>query len=148
MNISIFNKPYTVRRFGEQKIIKGYATCEHEDITVHIHVHPGSDQVKANPQGITRAKRLEGHGSVELFTANEQTNRQGDLLNYNGEWYECVSCVFWDHTLLKHYNYQFALVPRAAKTTHSVGLPVSDGSNECDEFPWYIGNGGSCGACK
>ena len=31
MNISLFNKLYWIRRFGEQKNIKGYLVSEHHD---------------------------------------------------------------------------------------------------------------------
>jgi len=113
MNITLFNKYYWIRRFGVQREVKGYLVSSNEDFVVHIHVHPlGTDQQQALPEGERRLKHLEGHGTVQLLVADERLNRKGDLLYYGGEWYECKSCVLWDHTILEHYNYQFMLVPQ------------------------------------
>lgn len=122
MNIAIFNKKYWVRRFGEPKNVRGYITSDRKDFAVSLHIHPmGSDAMQALPEGERRMKHLEGHGTDELIPANQETGVKGDLLLYHGEWYECTSAQFWDHTLLSHTNYQFCLVPtnspRAADIT-------------------------------
>ena len=112
MNIALFNRKYWVRRFGEQRVVRGFVTNDHTDFVASLHVHPsGSDQQQQLPEGERRLKRLEGHASIELRVGNEQTHTKGDLLYYHGEWYECVSAQFFDHTLLSHLNYQFVLVP-------------------------------------
>lgn len=128
MNITIFNKKYWLRRFGEQKNVRGYLTSPQEDMVVSIHVHPlGTDSISALPEGERKLKRLEGHGGIELFTANEQTGQKADLLYYHGDWYECLSCQLWDHTLLSHYNYQFVLVTRnAGRSTDIENEPTTD----------------------
>lgn len=111
MNISLFNKKYWMRRFGEQKEVQGYLTYTRTDFVASIHVHPsGSDSTKAQPEGARRIKRLEGHGEIPLLVADETKGQKADLLYYQGDWYDCVSCQMWDHTLLSHYNYQFVLV--------------------------------------
>lgn len=112
MNITIFNKKYWVRRFGEPKNVRGYITSGREDFVVSLHVHPmGSDAMQALPEGERKMKHLEGHGTVVLIPANQETGIKGDLLLYRGEWYECTAVQEWDHTLLSHINYQFCLVP-------------------------------------
>ena len=87
MNITIFNKKYWVRRFGEPKNVRGYITSGR------------------------KMKHLEGHGTAALIPANQETGVKGDLLFYHGEWYECTAAQEWDHTVLSHINYQFCLVP-------------------------------------
>lgn len=121
MNITIFNKKYWRRRFGEPRNVRGYITSGREDDVVSLHVHPmGADAMQALPEGERKMKHLEGHGTDILIPANQETGVKGDLLFYKGEWYECTAAQEFDHTLLGHLNYQFCLVPtnspRAADT--------------------------------
>ena len=128
MNITLFNKKYWVRRFGEQKEIRGYFTAGYSDFVASLNVHPlGSDQMQALPEGERRLKHLEAHGSDVLIVANQDTGVKGDLLLYDGEWYECTAAQKWDHTILSHLNYQFVLVPNdAARSADTQNPPTSD----------------------
>lgn len=128
MNIRIFNKKYWLRRFGEQRIVKGYLTSGYTDIVIDANIHPlGTDQVTALPEGERKIKRLEGHGEIPLMVADEKRNIKGDLLLYHGDWYECNSCQLWDHTLLSHYNYQFVMVAWDAARSIDLGnIPETD----------------------
>lgn len=127
MNIRLFNKNYWLRRFGEQKIIRGYECSTYFDSVLNANIHPMStDKVNALPEGLRHMKYLEGHGEVELKTANENEHKKGDLLFYHGEWYECISCQFWDHTVLSHYNYQFGLVPQDSSDTYDLSQPEGE----------------------
>lgn len=139
MNITLFNKKYWIRRFGEQRVVRGYVTSDWSEFVASIHVHPGSSQQTALPEGERRLKRLEGHGNIELYPADQTANRKGDLLFYHGEWYECVSCVMFDHTYLSHWNYQFTQVPADVKNP--------DIQNEPAESPemWVPKDGGDTG---
>ncbi len=134
MNITLFNKKYWIRRFGEQRLVRGYLTNTHTDFVASIHVHPlGTDQQQALPEGERRLKHLEGHGIISLCVADERLNRKGDLLYYGGEWYECRSCVLWDHTILSHYNYQFMLVPQDGSWSADLdGPPATDPNSAGD----------------
>jgi len=127
MNIRLFNRKYWLRRFGVQKVVKGYLTSGHKDVVVSIHVHPaGTDTISALPEGERRTKRLEGHGEVDITPANQDTGCKGDLLYYYGDWYECVSSQPWRTTMLSHYNYQFVLVPRDASGVIDMEAPAGD----------------------
>lgn len=124
MNIRLFNKNYWIRRFDEQKEVRGYLTSGYHDFTASLHIHPlSTDQQQALPEGERKIKRLEGHGEIELIVANQDANRKGDLLYYHGDWYECVNSQLHDHTILSHYNYQFTPVPRDAARTPDIENP-------------------------
>lgn len=128
MNITLFNKKYWVRRFGEQKEVRGYFTAGYSDFIANLNVHPmGSDQMQALPEGERKLKRLEAHGSDALIVANQDTGVKGDLLLYDGDWYECISAQKWDHTILSHLNYQFVIVPNdAARSVDTANPPTAD----------------------
>lgn len=129
-NITLFNKNYWIRRFGEQRAVRGYITCDHTDFVASLNVHPsGSDQQQALPEGERRIKRLEAHGTAVLVVANEKLNQKGDMLYYQGEWYECVGAQMWDHTVLNHWNYSFVLVPTdGASSIDLDDPPIADPS--------------------
>ena len=72
MNIRLFNKTYWIRRFGEQKVVKGYVTSGYSDFQASLHIHPlSTDQQQALPEGERTIKRLEGHGEIKLLVANQ-----------------------------------------------------------------------------
>ena len=126
MNIRLFNKPYIIRRFGEQSEVKGYLTADHEDFLVSMDVSPsGTDVNQALPEGERRIKRLQGFSETPLRVSNQDEGIQGDLLYYHGDWYECVSAQEWDHTILCHWNYSFTLVPYDAA-----------GTIDTEDMPW------------
>lgn len=127
MNITLFNKKYWVRRFGEQRNVKGYLSTRHSDFVASLNVHPlGQDAIQALPEGERKIKRLEAHGTDVLHPASQDSGVKGDMLYYHGEWYECISAVMWDHPLLDHYNYQFVVVPKDAAGTIDLEAPAGD----------------------
>lgn len=127
MNITLFNRLYWIRRFGKQRNVKGYMVSAHKDFGASLHIHPtGSDQMQALPEGQRKMKRIEGHGMEPLLVADEKESRKGDMLWYRGDWYECVSSMLYDHTILNHYNYQFVLVPHDASGSIDLEPPVGD----------------------
>ena len=69
-----------------------------------------ADDLKALPEGLRQTKRLKAWGAVKLTAGDQQTGQFGDWLYYDGRWYECVSCVTWNHTILGHYRSEFCLV--------------------------------------
>lgn len=135
MNISLFNRKYWVRRFGEQRNIRGHITTGHRDFIASLNVHPSGRDVQENaPEGERRVKRLEAHGTDLLVTADQETQTKGDLLWYRGEWYECIGAQEWDHTVLSHLNYEFVLVP------HDTGRSI-DLENPPDRDPETVRKG-------
>lgn len=128
MNIRIFNKKYWLRHFQPQVEYKGYLSASYSDRVVSLNVHPvGAETIAALPEGERKTRRLEAHGEEPLTAGNQETGVRGDLLFYFGDWYECVSSVYWDHTILTHYNYEFVIVPKEeAKSGDLDNPPLSD----------------------
>lgn len=124
--LSIFRKPYTIRRFGEQEIISGYATSSYEDLTAILNVQPlSADELQALPEGERQIKRLKSFGDFEFRAADQKAGTPGDWLYYYGQWYKCVSSLIWDHTMLCHCNAEFVAV---SETDSSFGLTGEEGT--------------------
>ena len=113
LNIKLFKKPYTLRRYGEQTIEDGYASAPYSDAIIKLNVQPLTpDELMALPDGERTVKRIKSYGPDKLTSANEFEGIPGDWLFYNGYWYECTSSVMWDHTILRHYRSDFVLIPQ------------------------------------
>lgn len=127
MNIRLFNRNYWARRFGEQVNVDGHLVSPFSDFVISAHLHPsGSDEMQANPEGQRKVKHIEGHSDQELIPADQSTNRRGDMVYYNGSWYECTRAQLFDHTILSHYNYAFAQIPLERASAREYAAPVGD----------------------
>jgi len=112
MSIGLFKKPYTIRRHGEQTVTDGYAWYPYTDIITRLNVQPQApNEFDAAPEGDRTIKRLKSWGPAQLTSANEYTGQPGDYLFYKGIWYECLSSVEWDHTMLRHFQSDFTALP-------------------------------------
>lgn len=132
MNVTLFNRKYWLRRFGEQREVKGYLTAGYKDYVISIHAHPmGTDTLQTLLEGERSVRHIEGHGSYKLVAADEGSNVKADLLLYNGEWYECTVSMKYSETLLSHYNYQFVQVPKDGSRKDDIAmLPTDDPNNQ------------------
>ena len=112
MGLSIFRKPYTVRMHGEQTVKRGYAFAPYADIIARLNVQPQApDNFDGREEGDVSVKNLKAWGSLRLTASDELAGTPGDCLYYRGAWYECKSCVKWDHTFLNHYQSDFVIMP-------------------------------------
>ena len=120
MGFGIFKRSFVIRRFGEERLIDGYGVAPFSDMVAHLNVQPLSkDEIQALPEGEQRVKRMKAFGDLVFTTADQSTGRRGDWLFYQGKmdpeghWYECVSSLGWDHTMLSHCRSEFVIVSEA-----------------------------------
>ena len=117
MSIGLFKRPYPIRKYMPQKIVRGYASAEFTDSIARLNVQPLTpDELMALPEGSRTVKRVKTFGSDKLSSADEFTGEPGDRLFYCGYWYECKSSVMWDHTMLRHYRSDFVILPQKEQT--------------------------------
>ncbi len=110
MNIGLFRKTYTVKRYEPQKLVKGYTSSSYSFLKMNLNVQPFSpDELIALPEGERELKYIKAFGSSMLTAVNDYVGTLGDRLFYQGYWYECKSSVYWDHTMLTHYRSEFVL---------------------------------------
>ena len=114
--IGLFKKSYTVRRHEAQTIIRGHTASPFRDVILQLNVQPlAPDELMALPEGERTVKRLKSFGPDRLASSDEAEGIPGDRLFYKGRWYECMSSVEWDHTMLGHYRSEFTILPQRAQ---------------------------------
>lgn len=140
MGMGIFRRAFVIRRFGAENIVNGYGIAQYRDEIATLNVQPLSkDELSALPSGVNRVKRMKAFGDLVFTTADQTAGKRGDWLWYQGKmdpeghWYECVSSLGWDHTMLGHCRSEFVLV----SDTESKRMPK----------PSIKANGGSCYDC-
>ncbi|GHU52688.1 hypothetical protein AGMMS49975_09010 [Clostridia bacterium] len=129
MAIGIFRRPYTIRRRGEQTIVKGYAVSPSLEFIARLNIQPLSvNELQNLPEGERTIKRVKSFSADALISADEHTQTPGDLLFYDGAWYECKTCVHWLHTPLTHYESEFVVLSDQSKEL----LPCAGGDGGDD----------------
>ena len=109
----------------------------YEYFTVRLNVQPQApDNFEGNPEGERTVKKLKAWGPHELTSADEYSGIPGDLLFYKGIWYECTSCVDWDHTILSHFQSDFTALPASKQPDPPpVPLPMPPTATEPEDAP-------------
>ena len=117
MGLTIFRREFVVRRFGKEEIVDGYGTAPYKDTVEVLNVQPlSADELQALPEGERKTKRMKAFSDFLFKTADQSTGCRGDWLFYRGNmdsvghWYECVSSLGWDHTMLAHCRSEFVQV--------------------------------------
>lgn len=110
---SIWKRPYVLRRYKAQKNRKGYYARGYTETTVMLDVQTVNASATVTKEGKRPTKQIRSFGSFPIKAADVKSATQGDRLFFEGEWYECTSCVRREHTPLAHYRSEFTLVSEA-----------------------------------
>lgn len=124
MGLTMFRREFVVRRFGKEEIIDGYGTAPYQDTVEALNVQPlSADELQALPEGERKITRMKAFSDFLFHTADQSAGHRGDWLFYRGRmdpeghWYECVSSLGWDHTMLAHGKSEFVQVAEAETYT-------------------------------
>ena len=115
----IWKKQYTLRRYKPQKNRRGYFTRGYTETTVMLNVQTTRSDATVTKEGKRNTKMIKAFGTFPIKAADTKSATQGDRLFFEGEWYECTSCVHKEHTPLNYYMSLFTLVSEA---THGSDL--------------------------
>ena len=110
---SIWKKPYVLRRYTKQKNRKGYYARGCTETTVMLDVQTINASATLTAEGKRSTKSIRSFGTFPIKAADTKKAIQGDRLFFEGEWYECTSCIHREHTPLNHYRSEFTLVSEA-----------------------------------
>lgn len=106
-----FGKNYTLRRYGESKVVNGYPTAGHTDQTVFLDVQTISDDEVKEDTGSRDNMMLKTFGGFPVRCTKQEDGVQPDRLFYDGRWYECTASRLSQNTFIKHWTSTFALLP-------------------------------------
>ena len=123
--MELWRKKYTLRRFNPQVLVKGYAVDGgYTDMEVSLDVQTNSNASDLPPMGHRETQVIRAFGTFPIKIADTTNGVKADMLYFNGKWFECTSCVFWEHTPLSHYESQFISVTEGVESPEA---PTSDG---------------------
>lgn len=121
--MNIFKLKYTLRTYSRQSTKKGYAVlASYKDRTVMLDVQPTvAIDLKNLPEGDRASKSIKSYGDFPVQTADAKQGYRADRLFYDGEWYECVSSSYYEHTPLRHWK---SLYVKVAEVDDTDGCPT------------------------
>ena len=129
--MDIWKKKYVLRRYGKQRSRKGYFTRGYTEFSVFLDVQTVNSSATLTKEGRRATKEIKAFGRAQLQAADVKTGVQGDRLFFDGEWYECTSCVRREHTPLAHYRSQFTLVSEAVHPTDTTEPQIDPTEGDC-----------------
>jgi hypothetical protein len=108
---AILLKRHSAQTLGDD----GYVRSEPpEELTILLNVQPaGKQALSVLPEGARLSDSLVAYGDTELNVSDQATGVAGDWIKWGNRWYACVSCVWWGHTRLSHYESYFVRVPES-----------------------------------
>lgn len=111
-----FGENYTLRRYGEDKVVNGYSTAGYEDITVLLDVQTMSDDEVVEAGGSRDKMMLKAFGDFPIHCSKQEEGVRSDQLLYEGRWFECISSRLSKNTIIRHWTSTFELVPASTNS--------------------------------
>ena len=127
--MKLWRKPYTVRSYGAQMYVNGYAVDGgYTDRIEYLDIQTNSNDSTLDPMGHRETQVIRAFGDNKLKIADTEQGIKGDMLYFNGKWFECTSSVFWEHTPLSHYDSRFISVTEGVESPEAP-TPNGDGND-------------------
>lgn len=111
-----FGENYTLRRYGEDKIVNGYPTAGYKDITVFLDVQTMSDDEVVEAGGSRDKMMLKTFGDFPIRCSKQEEGVRSDQFLYEGRWFECISSKLSKNTIVRHWTSTFELVPASTNS--------------------------------
>lgn len=106
----IFKREHVLRHFGELGYKFGHETCPYTDSFFESDVQPVTRGNTMTEAGAELSSRIKSWSDTELTPCDPEAKAKGDWLFFRGSWYQCVSSVKDDNTILSHWTSEFELV--------------------------------------
>ena len=106
MPLGLWRKKHIIRRFsGCIEVRDGYAIPEsYNDMIMLMDVQTTKKGHITDENGDYTLQRLKSFSDDEVMTASETEKRRADCLWFQGKWFECVSSILSENTVLRHYT--------------------------------------------
>ena len=105
--MNFFSKSYTLRRYQEPKIIRGYHSIPYEEFMLLMDVQTMENVVITTPDGSESVQRLKAFCDDKILVENTAEKQKADRLWFQGKWFECRSSRLSENTPLRHYTATF-----------------------------------------
>lgn len=105
--MNFFMRPYTLRRYLESQIIRGYHSIPYKELTLLADIQTMEDVVITMEDGSESVQHLKVFCDEEILVENTAKKQKADRLWFQGKWFECRSSRLSENTPLRHYTATF-----------------------------------------
>lgn len=75
------------------------------NVSISASVQPlKPNEMELLPEGRRDSEAFRLYTETQLFPANDSTNKNADIVEYNGKDYEVLSCAEWQNKVIPHYK--------------------------------------------
>lgn len=106
----IFGKKHVLRRFGKISYVGGHESYSSEDSEINADVQPVTRNNTMTEAGAELSSRVKAWTDIELMPCDPDKGVKGDWLYHQERWYQCVSSVNDNNTMLSHWTSEFEMV--------------------------------------
>lgn len=132
--LSIWKKPYIVRRYDEQTFVKGHRVSTHTDFVAYLNVQPVTGSVTlptSQPEGQRTLPNFKAYGGTILKSADQAAGTPADNVWIDGAWYEVKTSDSWRHiSLLAHNKTELYLMDKQPSAPDESMLPGKSEESE------------------
>ena len=108
MGIGLWKKNRIIRRFKDADNHDGYTFQKREDFVVKCDVQTTDGRATMGDDGDRFVQHLKVYSNdVKLRPADKNAGTTGDLLWYQGKWFECRGAVLFENSFLRHWECDF-----------------------------------------
>ena len=136
--LRIWKNYYVLRRFKPNVNVDGYTTSDYEDRLIFADIQPAGSHAENPPEGKRTSTTISVISKTLMKTADARTNTPGDMLLFDGDWYQCQTSQNYTHTPLKHCTATFIKVTEAV-SKNAIPESVEEGYDVEDEWGGYYG---------
>ena len=105
--MSLFYKPYVLRRFKPSVYVRGHSTSTYNDKPLHADIQTLQNTSTTSDNGAESKQRIKVFSKKQIQVADKKNGVRADWIYFQEKWFEAVSCRLSENTLLKHYTSEF-----------------------------------------
>ena len=105
--MNFLKRPYTIRRYSEPKIVRGYSSIPYTDLTLPMDIQTMEDAVITTSDGSKSVQRLKVFCDSIILVENVDKQQKADRIWFQDTWFECKSSRLSENTPLRHWTATF-----------------------------------------
>lgn len=109
----IWKSYYTMRRYGEQQVVRGNVVRSYTESQVFLDIQPVMNEMTVTEGGKRVIKRITAYGNEMMHTEDVKNGIPADRIYFDGAWFECESSMKYEHSIVSHYTTSFVRVSEA-----------------------------------
>lgn len=107
MGLGLWKRQRILRQFKEPVYSNGIQTYDYDDVVIMADVQTTDRSTTTGPDGDRSVQSLKVFCDFRVNVADQQSGMPGDMIWFQGKWFECRSSRLSENTFLSHWTSTF-----------------------------------------